>query len=140
MNIKDVLAISASGMNAQRARTEAIASNLANANVTRTAEGGPYKRRIPVFEGHSLDPFGDALGSAMSTVEVSDVEQVEQFRKEYDPQHPDADEDGYVLRPDIDIMTEMVDLMEAVRGYEANANVVDVTKEMVSAALRIGKG
>ena len=140
MNIKDVLAISASGMNAQRARTEAIASNLANANVTRTEEGGPYKRRIPVFEARPVDPFGDALGGQLSTVEVADVEHVSQFRKDYDPQHPDADEDGYVLRPDIDIMTEMVDLMEAVRGYEANANVVDVTKEMVAAALRIGRG
>ena len=71
---------------------------------------------------------------------MGELERVEQFRKDYDPGHPHADQDGYVLRPDIDIMTEMVDLMESVRSYEANANVVDVTKELVSRALAIGKG
>ncbi len=140
MDVKTILSISASGMNAQRARTEAIASNLANSDVTRTADGGPYKRQVPIFRSQSVDPFGAALNNELSTVEVADVEQLEQFRREYDPGHPDADEDGYVLKPDIDIMTEMVDLMEAVRSYEANANVVDVTRELVSAALRIGKG
>jgi len=140
MDVKTILTISASGMNAQRARTEAIASNLANSNVTRTADGGPYKRRVPIFRSQPVDPFGTALNNELSTVEVADVEHVAQFRREYDPGHPDANEDGYVMKPDIDIMTEMVDLMEAVRSYEANANVVDVTREMVSAALRIGKG
>ena len=129
MDVKSLLNVSASGMQAQRARTEAIASNLANANVTRTEDGTPYQRRVPVFE----------MSADSSMVEVTDIEKVKSFRKEYDPTHPHADDDGYVLRPDIDIMTEMVDLMESVRSYEANANVVDVTKELVSRALAIGK-
>lgn len=129
MDVKNLLNLSATGMQAQRARTEAIASNLANANVTKTEDGGPYQRQIPIFE---LAEDGG--------VEMGELERVEQFRKDYDPGHPHADQDGYVLRPDIDIMTEMVDLMESVRSYEANANVVDVTKELVSRALAIGKG
>jgi flagellar basal-body rod protein FlgC len=129
VDVKSLLNVSASGMQAQRARTEAIASNLANANVTRTEDGTPYQRRVPVFEMSADSPM----------VQVTDIEQVKSYRKEYDPSHPHADDDGYVLRPDIDIMTEMVDLMESVRSYEANANVVDVTKELVSRALAIGK-
>lgn len=129
MDVKNLLNLSATGMQAQRARTEAIASNLANANVTKTEDGGPYQRQIPIFE---LAEDGG--------VEMGELERVQQFRKDYDPGHPHADQDGYVLRPDIDIMTEMVDLMESVRSYEANANVVDVTKELVSRALAIGKG
>jgi len=129
VDVKNLLNLSATGMQAQRARTEAIASNLANANVTKTEDGGPYQRQIPIFE---LAEDGG--------VEMGELERVEQFRKDYDPGHPHADQDGYVLRPDIDIMTEMVDLMESVRSYEANANVVDVTKELVSRALAIGKG
>ena len=129
MDVKNLLNLSATGMQAQRARTEAIASNLANANVTKTEDGGPYQRQIPIFE---LAEDG--------AVALGELERVQQFRKDYDPGHPHADQDGYVLRPDIDIMTEMVDLMESVRSYEANANVVDVTKELVSRALAIGKG
>ena len=91
MDVKTILSISASGMNAQRARTEAIASNLANSDVTRTADGGPYKRQVPIFRSQSVDPFGAALNNELSTVEVADVEQLEQFRREYDPGHPRID-------------------------------------------------
>ncbi len=125
MDILDTLNIAATGMGAQRVRLQAVASNLANARTTRTEDGGPYQRRMPVFESKAVDPFGDALAQELATVEVTGVEVGNGVRLVHDPSHPDANEEGYVEYPDIDILSEMVDMMTAARSYEANARAID---------------
>ncbi|MEZ4239383.1 MAG: flagellar basal body rod protein FlgC [Myxococcota bacterium] len=141
MDILDTLQISATGLSAERVRLQAIASNLANARTTRTEDGaGPYQRRMPVFEAQQLDPFGSALDRELASVQVTDVALDERpGRAVYDPGHPDADADGFVLYPAVDVMNEMVDLMTTSRSYEANANVVDTTRELAMRALEIGR-
>ena len=139
MDLIDTFNISSSGLAAQRVRLQTISSNLANANTTRTSEGGPYRRRAPVFEAEQIDRFGTALDRQLAEVKVAriDVSQSE-GRWIHDADHPDADERGMVLKPDIDVLHEMVDLMTAARAYEANATVVDVTSGMADRALQIG--
>ena len=126
-------------MGAQRVRLQSVASNLANARTTRTDEGGPYQRKMPVFESVAVDPFGDLLSRELSTVEVTGLETSTGERLVHDPGHPDADADGYVAYPDIDILSEMVDMMTAARSYEANAKAVDTTRDMAMRALDIGR-
>ena len=138
MNMLDTLRISASGLTAQRVRLQSISSNMANARSTRTEDGGPYRRQMPVFQAVPADSFGSELAQKLSRVSVVDVvESQEDFRQVFDPGHPDADEDGYVQYPNVDIMKEMVDLMTTHRTYEANTNVVDTTYKMASMALMI---
>jgi flagellar basal-body rod protein FlgC len=139
------LQISASGLSAQRLRINLISSNLANINTTRTPEGGPYERREPVFAAIPIEPnFKDELSTQLKT-ELSEVEVVEVLKDQrppllkYEPDHPDADEDGYVARPNINVMEEMVNLMEASRSYEANVMSANATKNMILKALEIGK-
>lgn len=140
MDVLDTLSISAAGLAAERVRMQTVASNLANARTTRTAEGGPYQRRAPVFEAVQVDPFGSLLDRELSSVRVADVAvSGGPGRLVHDPGHPDADENGNVLYPDIDVLKEMVDLMTTVRSYEANANVLDVTRDLAMRALEIGK-
>lgn len=139
MNILDTLNIAATGMGAQRVRLQAVASNLANARTTRSDQGGPYQRKLPVFESRTVDPFGDALARELSTVEVTAIHTATGERLELDPGHPDADENGYVAYPDINILDEMVDMMNAARSYEANAKAVDATRDMAMRALDIGR-
>lgn len=139
MTLTDVLHVASAGMGAQRVRLQAVSGNVANANSTQGPDGGPYKRRVPVFESQALDPFGDALSREMSQVTVSSIEVVEGYREVYAPEHPDADENGNVRMPDIDVMDEMVDMMTAQRSYEANANIVDTTRELAMRALNLGR-
>lgn len=140
MNILDTLRISASGLTAQRVRLQAISSNMANARSTRTEEGTPYRRQMPVFQAVEANSFGSELAQQMSRVEVVDVEQSEApFRQVFDPGHPDADEDGYVQYPNVDILHEMVDLMNTSRSYEANSNVTETTYKMANQALELGR-
>ncbi len=140
MDLLDTLQISASGLAAERVRLQSVASNLANARTTRTAEGvGPYQRRAPVFEASPLDEFGDLFDRELSEVRVADVEVVPSPGiAAYDPAHPDADANGFVHYPDIDMLSEMVDLMTASRSYEADANVLDTTLQLARRALQIG--
>ena len=142
MNILDTLRISASGLTAQRVRLQAISSNMANARSTRsTEEGVPYRRQMPVFQAVQANSFGSELAQQLSRVEVVDVEKSEApFRQVFDPGHPDADDDGYVLYPNVDILHEMVDLMNTSRTYEANTNVTETTYKMANQALEIGRG
>lgn len=136
----DSMRIAASGLGAERLRLETVATNLANARTTRTAEGGPFQRRMPVFRAVELEPFGVELDAAVRRVEVAEVVvDPRPPRREYDPGHPDADAEGYVAYPDIDVLAEMVDLMTTQRAYEANANVVEATREMAMTALGIGR-
>lgn len=136
----DTLAVASSGLSAERTRLTTIASNMANARTTRTAEGGPYQRLVPTFEAESIDPFGQALDAATSKVKVASITREQAPpRQVYDPTHPDAGPDGFVAYPDINVMEEMVDLMTAQRAYDANANVVEATRDMAMTAIGIGK-
>ena len=130
----DVLDIGASGLAAQRVRMDTIAGNIANINVTRRAGAGsgPYQRRFVVFgSGQAKDP-------AKPGVHVAAVESdPSEGRKEYLPQHPDAGADGYVRFPNIDLSVEYVNMLEASRAYEANVTMMEVTKTMLSASLRL---
>lgn len=145
MNLLDALQTSSSGLSAQRIRMNLISSNLANVSTTRTAEGGPYKRKEPVFESVQkemdfYDHLSQKLNNAVTEVKVVDV--IEDMRApltKFEPQHPDADEKGYVSMPNINVMEEMVNMMMASRSYEANIAAINATKTMALKALEIGK-
>lgn len=141
MDVSASLAISSSALQAQRLRMDVIAANLANAESTRTPEGGPYKRRDVVLESLSGGSFEDMMGSASGgAVRVSRVVADEKPpRVVFDPGHPDADAKGYVSYPNVNPITEMVDLMAATRAYEANVAAVNATKRVLEAALSIGR-
>ncbi len=140
MNLLDTFQISASGLTSQRVRLQTIASNMANARTTRTEEGGPYQRKLPVFEARQVNPFGNMLEQAMSEPVVAEViEDGAEPVMVFDPSHPDADQDGYVAYPDINLMEEMVDLMGTARSFEANTKVVETTRQMANEALGIGR-
>jgi flagellar basal-body rod protein FlgC len=139
MDFLDVFNVSASGLTAQRVRLQAVASNMANARSTRTEAGGPYQRKLAVFEAQE-GGFGDALEQALTTVQVTEVVASDEPPVlHYDPGHPDADEQGYVAYPNVNILEEMVDMMTTSRAYEANTNVVSTTRTMADSALRIGR-
>jgi flagellar basal-body rod protein FlgC len=139
MDLIDTLSISASGLTAQRLRLQTVASNMANARTTRTAEGGPYRRQMPVFEAKS-DGFEGMLGKSLARVEVTEIKSDDSDPvRVFDPGHPDADEFGYVDYPNVNVLEEMVDLMTTARTYEANTNVVNTTQDMASTALEIGR-
>jgi flagellar basal-body rod protein FlgC len=128
------LDISASGLQAQRTRMDTIASNIANMNTTRNARGEavPYRRRFAVFVSGRADAPGKA-GVSVRKIEVDRGP----FRKEYQPNHPDADRDGYVSYPNIDLAVEYVNALEASRAYEANVTAMEVSKAMMNASLRL---
>jgi len=130
--------ISASGISAQRTRMDVIANNIANADSTRTPEGGPYRRQRvsfkTVFEqttGNRSVPAGVAIDSI--TTDPTD------FIAVYDPGHPDADADGMVKKPNINVVQEMVDMISATRAYEANVTALNAAKSMIAAGIEIGK-
>ena len=145
MNFIDALHISASGLAAQRLRMNVVSSNLANSNTTRAAEGGPYRKKDVVFASQPLgSEFQSMVQSQMrgKLSEVKVVGIVDDPRPpivKYDPQHPDADKDGYVNMPNINVIEEMVNMMSATRSYEANVTAVNATKKMAMKALEIGK-
>ena len=134
--------ISANGMSAERLRINVIASNIANINTTRTPEGGPYKRKDVVFEAVPVSESENSFENQLriETVKVKDI--VEDKRPpilKYDPSNPDADENGYVKMPNINLMEEMVNLINASRSYEANVQVMRSSKDMVMRTLDLLK-
>lgn len=138
--------ISASGMTAERFRTDIISENVANVNTTSTEDGTPYRRKIVTFEEKAVTPFSNVLANTRQTavgngVKVSKVAEdyKTDFTKEYDPSNPDADADGYVSYPNVNIVTEMTNLIDASRAYEANVTAFDASKSMAQAGLQIGK-
>ncbi len=142
MGMFDALKISSSGLRAQRVRMETIATNLANIHTTRTEEGGPYRKQNVVLG--SSEPSGQAFGGVLSkklqSVEVEEITESEQpFEKTYDPAHPDADQDGYVTYPNVNVLEEMTDMVSASRSYEANVNVINTTKHLFQKSLEIAK-
>ena len=146
MGFLDALRASASGLSAQRIRMKLIAGNLANVNTTRTAEGGPYQRREPVFaaEAPAAGAFGDMLklqqeGDAVAVRTVQVVKDGREPVMKYAPDHPDADDSGFIALPNISVTEEMVNLVSASRSYEANIAAIKATKNMVAKALEIGR-
>jgi flagellar basal-body rod protein FlgC len=129
------LDVSASGLKAERARMDVVAQNIANANVTRTESGLPYTRREVLFES-----LVSRDGKGQGGVEVKDIVLDESpFIEVVDPGHPDADENGVVLMPNVKVPFEMVDLITATRAYEANLNLIKTFRDMVERALSIGR-
>ena len=133
--------VSASGLSAQRLRLNMIAENLANAQTTRTPEGGPYKRKDPVFRAKAFDEMLSREQMAATTgVTVERIHVDERPpRLQYDPSHPDANAEGYVAMPNVDPVAEMVNMMAASRAYESNVSVLNASKAMASKALEIGR-
>jgi len=133
--------ICASGLTAQRKKMDVIVSNLANASTIQTPEGGPYKRKVAVLAAEPVSgKFGAALQDALSPVKVQEViEDAEGLKKVHDPTHPNADEQGYVTHPNVNVVTEMADMITANRAYEACVTAMDASKNMVLKALDIGK-
>jgi len=151
--------LSASGLSGMRRKMDATAANIANAETTRTAEGGPYRRQVTAFRAQpEKGAFADHLAKARldlrrthsrhlppklqpllnaNTIPATEVvtARSQNVRFEYMPGHPDADADGYVALPDIDIITEMVEMMLAARTYEANATALEAAKQMAQRAL-----
>jgi flagellar basal-body rod protein FlgC len=165
MNIKNIFSafnISASGMSAQRQRMNVIAENMANAETTKTAEGGPYQRKVVRFEAGAEQQFSQRLaqeririsqtnashlpGTARRISRTRDIDPGvrategianDDFKLVYEPGHPDADENGYVKLPNINVVTEMVDMMAASRAFEANTTAINAIKQMAKASLEI---
>lgn len=143
MEMLDVLRISSSGMKVQRTRMEAIATNLANVNSTKTDEGTPYRKKEVVLSPTDLSegkPFSSMLEQKLEGVKVDEVvESQKPFERTYDPYHPHADKDGYVSLPNVNVMEEMSDMVAATRAYEANVNVASSVKAMFMKSLEIGQ-
>lgn len=143
MSIFGSMNISASGLTAQRLRMDVISNNIANVSTTRTTEGGPYRRQRVVFQENKKNSFNDILKNQFSGKGVR-VKQIEQdpspFKLVYDPSHPDADLNGYVAMPNVNIVTEMVDMISASRAYEANITAINTSKGMILKTLEIGQG
>ncbi len=138
--------VSATGLTAERLRMDIISRNIANANVTRTAAGTPYRRQVAIMRQIAPSGFGAAFSNALNKfgatggVEVSRVEEdPTPFKQVYNPSHPDANEDGIVLMPNVDTVTEMVNLIAASRAYEANITSMNSAKAMAMKALEIGR-
>jgi len=146
MNLFGMLDVSASAMTAERQRAEVVASNMANAETTRTPEGGPYQRKLVVFQSGAMQRFPrllNALYRPNARTEGVKVAAVvadpapPQMR--YDPSHPDANAQGYVAFPNVEPVREMVDLLGAVRAYEMNSSAVQAAKQMIQQSLEIVK-
>lgn len=135
MKLFSTMSISATGLQAERVRMDTVSSNIANINTTRTEEGGPYRRKIAVFKEALSEEVNQLAG-----VQVDEIAQDQSdFKRVYDPEHPDADADGYVLMPNVNILDEMADLIVATRSYEANVTAVNASKDMFMKALEIGR-
>lgn len=147
MGFFDSLDISASGLTAQRLRLDTISENIANANTTRTASGTPYRRKTVELSSMSgSNTFANYLSNASNKnligggVKVEKiVEDKSDFKKQYDPTNPDADKNGYVLMPNVEITNEMVNMIDATRAYEANVTAMNSFKSMALKTLDIGK-
>lgn len=147
MSFFNSLDISASGLTAQRLRMDLISQNIANANTTKTENGTPYRRKILVFQQRGGDrPFSEYLSDASKAkigaagVRVLRVaEDQTPFKRIYDPSNPEADKEGYVSMPNVDVTAEMINMISASRSYEANISALNAAKGMAMKALEIGR-
>ncbi len=137
-----VFSVSSSGMEAQRIRTQLLAENIANGETTRTPDGGPYRRKDAIFTAQNVDqPFSSVLDSQMNEMTGVAVREVmvdeSAPQRRYLPGHPDADKDGYVNFPQLNPAEEMVNLMSASRGYQANVAAITAVKDMIQRSLEL---
>ena len=141
MNLLTALDVNSSGLAAQRKRVEVSSANLANSQTTRTDAGGAYRRKDVVFQTTSFrDSLGVAMGKGVEGVEVSDVvDDPRPFDRRYEPGHPDADKEGYVAYPNVNVMEEMANLVEAARSYDANIAAIGIVKTMINRTLDLGR-
>jgi flagellar basal-body rod protein FlgC len=150
MKLTNGFDISSSALTAQRLRMDVISSNIANADTTRTqmvdGKWVPYARKVVTMEPKSQTPFSQMLQSAMGNTTTGEGVKVTQitndqspFKRVYNPTHPDADVNGYVDMPNVDILKEMVDMISATRSYEANVTALNASKSMITKALEIGR-
>ncbi|MGO0121695.1 flagellar basal body rod protein FlgC [Desulfothermobacter acidiphilus] len=137
MAFLDPFRISGSGLTAERLRLDLVANNLANIDTTRAPGGGPYQRRFPLF-AQVLEARREGL-AGMGVRVVAVVGDPSPFRTVYDPHHPDADAQGYVRYPNVNVADEVVDMVGAARAYEANATVLETAKEMNRQAIELGR-
>lgn len=144
MSVFNSMKINASGLTLERMKLDTISSNIANVNTTRTQEGGPYLRKEVVFKEmieKASDKVSSRNGRVSSGVKVTAIyEDPNNLRSVYNPEHVDADVDGYVTMPNVNLLDEMVSLIEAQRSYEANATALKASKSMLNKALEISKG
>ncbi|GAA0746305.1 flagellar basal body rod protein FlgC [Clostridium oceanicum] len=143
INAFNTMRISSSGLSAERLRMDTIASNIANVGTTRTEKGGPYRRKVAVFEENLQREYDKKTGKYnMKDLGIKATgikEDPSPLRKVYDPSHPDADNEGYVSMPNVNILNEMADMIASVRTYEANVSAMNASKGMFSKALEIGR-
>ncbi|MBF0500751.1 MAG: flagellar basal body rod protein FlgC [Candidatus Riflebacteria bacterium] len=145
MSIFRSIDTSASGLTAERLRMDVISNNIANVNTTRTEDGGPFRREMPIFQARRQNghfPFQERtlpnmVGSGVRVTTI--MKDQTPFKLIYDPNHPDADKDGYVRMPNINIVHEMVDMITATRAYEANVTSINSSKDLITSALSIGR-
>jgi flagellar basal-body rod protein FlgC len=137
------LRISASGLSAERLRMDTISSNIANVSTTRGEDGQPYRRKIAVFQENLNSEIDKKTGKVKETMlgvkAVGIEDDKSELKRVYDPSHPDADEEGYVNMPNVNILNEMADMIAATRSYEANVNAMNSEKSMFLKALEIGR-
>ena len=138
-NLLDAINASASALDAQRVRMEVAVSNLANAESTRSADGQPYRRREVVLETQSFASSLDRDPSAAGVRVAAVLEDQSEFRRRYEPSHPDADADGFVAVPNVDVPEEMVDMLGAARAYQANLTAIGLIRDTVQRALDLAK-
>jgi flagellar basal-body rod protein FlgC len=140
MNLISGIDVTSGALNAQKTRLDIVAQNIANAQTTRTPNGGPYQRQIVSFESELVRRAGAAAGTPQQSVRIGAISADRTpGRQVYNPQHPDAGADGLVTMPNVNLSYEMVDLITASRAYEANLSVVKNAKQMAMKALEIGK-
>lgn len=147
MGLLTALEISGSALDAERLRMETLATNLANASVTKTPAGGPYRRKEVVFEAVPPTSFSSTMQTALDDaqerelprVEAKVVDDASSFISRYEPGHPEADENGYVLYPNVNPVEEMVNLVEAARSFEASVAAINAVKEMAQRSIDLGK-
>ena len=140
MDFLKSLQISTSGLYAQRRRMDVIASNLSNIETTRTEQGGPYRRKMVVLGAKPMEEFDTLYNMELDEVQFDGVvEDQSPFKKVFNPSHPDADKEGYVLKPNIDLVVEMTNMLMARRAFEANLSAIKSTRQMALKALEIGK-
>jgi flagellar basal-body rod protein FlgC len=143
MSLLSALSVSASGMSAQRTRSELLVENIANSETTRTAEGGPYRRKDAIFTSTPVPSafsslLDEQMGSSLMGVSVAGVAvDTREPERRYMPGHPDADKDGYVAMPRVNPAEDMVDLMGASRGYQANVSAISAVKDMIQRSIDI---
>ncbi len=141
MDMKHIVDIATSGMRAERTRMTVTASNIANAQTTRTSEGGPYRRRDPVFEAQPIgSSFASTLSRRIRSVAVTRIEEDQRDPIErYVPGHPDANESGYVAFPNVNLVEEQANLVSSSRGFQANLLVMQKVRGMTEALLKVGQ-